>query len=60
MVEALPDRTLTEDFIKRFYQETHRLSPTEQLIMSGSSHNLTALTEGDEDESEEDEAKGSP
>lgn len=55
VVEAMPDRALTEDFIKRLYGETHRLSPTDQLIMSSSSHSLTALNEEDEEEEGEEE-----
>ncbi len=54
MVEALPDRALTEDFIRKLYGETHRLSPTDQLIMSSSSHDLTTLTEEGEDEEDEE------
>lgn len=62
VVEALPDRALTEDFIKQLYGETHRLSPTDQLIMSSSSRSLTSLNEEDEEEEEEgeEEGRGSP
>lgn len=63
VVDALPDRALTEDFIKQLYGETHRLSPTDHLIMSSSSRSLTSLNEEDEDEEEEgggEEGRASP